>query len=340
MRLAFGLDSFLNCTLCDIAAIKSVDDAVDIFYCAVGYLRSCHLELDYDLKAPQFIEFTTGLLRNCLNVEDFDADQFVWLLESIREHFCLSSASFRSVCESVLGLISSGKIAQTGLDLLNAVSIISTSPSLQQFSILAETVNLVFQQVVDEITRFLNRFIFGSFIEISWDGEGDPEPPDQISTPLRLWKLYLTNIAEKVREHPALPDVLIVAFLDESLVFLSNYYGEVQATRTYSVKLRMDLLELIAVCAQYYPGNMDHAIKKKLWYLLYVVAISGCEDGNLVGVKPKECREKDEVYLGLKFTDRDLCDYPEALARLSAKFASEAEVFEPMTKFIRTNYSN
>jgi hypothetical protein len=315
-----------------------VDEAVDIFYCVVGYLRSCHLESDYEVRAPEFAAFVTGLLTNCFNAEDFDAHQFVWLVESIREHFYLGPATFRTICEALMKVISDGRVRQTGLRLLNSVSIVSTSPSLQQFSVLAETVNSVFKTVVQDVSTFIHKYLFGCFIGCLWEGQGSlDEPPDQLSCPLRLWKLYLANLVARVSAYPDLPDVIIVAFLEESIIFLSNYYGEVQPSREYSVKLRMDLLEAIALYHKYYPGNMDAATKKKLWYLLYIVAISGCSDADLKEIQQKDLGG-DDLYLGIGHTDRELVDYSDALSKLSAKFISEAEVFQAMIQFIRTNY--
>jgi hypothetical protein len=95
----------------------------------------------------------------------------------------------------------------------------------------------------------------------------------------------------------------------------------------------MDLLEIIAFCHKYYPGQMEIATKKKLWYLLYVVVISGCSDGGLEDVDQKDL-SGDELYLGIEHTDKDFNHY--ALSKLSAKFISE--VFQPMIQFIRANY--
>jgi hypothetical protein len=62
--------------------------------------------------------------------------------------------------------------------------------------------------------------------------------------------------------------VLIAAFMDDSLMFLNAYYGEVQASRTYSLKLRMDILEIVRLFEEYYPIKMPVDTKQKLWYLL------------------------------------------------------------------------
>jgi hypothetical protein len=339
MRFAFSLDSFLNCTLCDIQGIKSVDEAVDIFYCVVGFLQSCHLDSHFEVKAPEYIEFVVGLLTNPLAQPDFDAHQFVWLVESVREHFHLSAAAFRRVCESVLNTIRDLRLCQTGLNLLEKVSIISSSPSLGEFPVLAETVDKIFALVVVDMRNFVQTYIFSCYVRCGWDRVLWDESPIELCLPLRLWKIYLKNYVGRVRSHPEIPGQVVAVFLDISLHFFESYYGEVQAIREYARKLRMDLLEIVMLIKDNYPGTMTIETKTRLWFLLFLVAVSGAEDQDLIDISQKDCDQADDVFLGLEHSEKDFVDYKEALCRLSKKLEASQEVRQNMVQFVRKKYS-
>jgi hypothetical protein len=80
--------------------------------------------------------------------------------------------------------------------------------------------------------------------------------------------------------------------------------------------------------------------KQALWFLLFIVAISGASDGDLQKVQPEFGPQDQEIFLGVGHTDRELLDYPRALSMLRPKFESEfAEVFGSMVTFLTRNYT-
>jgi hypothetical protein len=142
-----------------------------------------------------------------------------------------------------------------------------------------------------------------------------------------------------MEKFPDIPKLVTVAFMDDSLLWLNQYYGEVQASKRFSVKLRKEVLEIVRLFEECYPIKMPADTKQKLWYLLLVVAISGASNEDLANVTKADCKERDEVYLGLAHTDKDFVDYRAALSRLSIKFEAEFELFPTMVQFVRANYN-
>jgi hypothetical protein len=83
---------------------------------------------------------------------------------------------------------------------------------------------------------------------------------------------------------------------------------------------------------------MGKDLLKNLWYLLYLVAVSGAPDEILAGVPGKDCAEKDQPFLGLAHNETDFTDYKEALARLRKKLESEPAAFPTMVQYVRAKF--
>jgi hypothetical protein len=274
-----------------------------------------------------------------LQIKEYDPNRFVWLIETMRENAFLSITVFRQICESTLEIFADGKTNESALSRLRSIIILSTSPTFQQIPTLKLVVDITFTKIVETQRDFANRYLFGGFIACGWTAEyADGEPSDQISVQLRLWRLYLVNLIARIEQIPEIPKFLITAFMDDSLIFFNGYYGEVQASKTYSVRLRMDILELVHLFEIYYPMKIPIEIKQKLWYLLLLVAISGCSETDLEHVIKQDCKESDELFLGVGHTDREFNDYLLALCRLTQKFETEFEHFPSMTQFVRAKY--
>jgi hypothetical protein len=338
-RFEFGLPSFLGCSLCDLSAITNVDEAIDIFYCLVGFVHSCHLPEVHEVNLPIYPDFLSQLLSAYLQIKDYDPHRFVWLIEAIKDHCHVNSRTFRSLCDQVVQLFADGATNETDMSRVRSVTILSTSPSIHGIAALQNAVNRVFMRIIQSQRIFAHQYLFGGFIACGWtEDAANGEPPDVISLELRVWRLYLTNLIRRIDRLSDVPKTLIAAFLDDSLLFLTMYYGEVQASKAYSLKLRMDLLEIVRIFEQCYPITMRSDTKQKLWYLLFLVAISGCADDDISQVVKTDCQERDEIYLGLAHNDRGFNDYKTALCRLSLKFEEEFELFPTMTQFIRANY--
>ncbi|OHT04644.1 hypothetical protein TRFO_27782 [Tritrichomonas foetus] len=334
MLFEFGLDSFLESDLCDFTNIKNEEELVDMFYATAGYMRACNLSDKYEVKANNFIEFVKRLLLVFTTLPDFDAHQFVWLVENIHNHLHLSRDLFKSICEDVLNKYASQDEGHNYLSRLHKMCIISTSPFLQQIPVLKTVINSVFKKVVEEQRKFVHRYIFGCYVNSLWDGEEEKT----ISEPLAAWRLFIMNLGARIKEKPELPNLLLVDIIDDSLSYFTGYYGEVQPSKGRSVNLRIDIFQIVDTCIQYYPGTIGIETLKKLWFLLYIVAVAGANDDQLNDVKQKDSKSPNSPYLGLEHSDRDFNDYDEALASLSKKFEAEFEAFPNMVEFVRKNY--
>lgn len=335
MLFEYGLDSFLASCLCDFTAVKNDEELIDVFYAAAGYVRACGLPEKYEVKAPHFIEFVNRMLIVHTTLPDFDAHRFVWLVEAIKNNLHLSTATFRGICESVLKEFANKDFEQQALSMLHKMCIISTSPFLQEIPTLKTSIDNVFKRVIKEQHKFTHRYIFGCFVSIMWDGEEEPE----LSEPLQAWKLYLENLDQRIKEKPELPNLLMMDLIIDSLTYFIGYYGEVQPSKARAVNLRRDIFEIVDLCIQYHPGKMSEETLSKVWYLLYIVAVSGASDAELEHVEHLDCKECSDPYLGLEHTDRSFADYKLALGRLSKKFEAEFQAFPSMVEFIRVNYN-
>jgi hypothetical protein len=339
-RFRFGLGSFLECSLCNLDDAKTMSGVIDVFYCLVGYVDSCHLEEEYVALAPNFVDFIDRLLLGFLKGRGFDARRFVWMIEKLKELAHLSPAAFRAACERALKLYVSGTTVVTGLARLQGILIISTSPSLHELPTLGGAVGTVFRQTLREQRDFTHRYVFGSFGTLVWTGDDHEQTADRVSCQIRAWRICLDNLVARVKARPELPQSIVVAFLDDSLAFLKPYYGEVQASRQFAIRLRMDAIAILSAFEASYPGEIPPETKQALWFLLFVVAISGASKEELSDVSPEGGLRDEEVFLGLERTDRDLLDYRTALRRLRPKFESEfEEVFGSLVAFLRYNYN-
>jgi hypothetical protein len=333
----FGLDSFLASSLCDLDAAKTDEAMVDVFYAVAGYVHACRLPSDYDVKAKPLVDFVIKMLITYGSFEKFDAHKFVWVVESVGQHLGFSEATFRNVCESVLQTFSDKSTARSGHPIarLHQMCLISTSPSLQQLPMLKQTINCVFSQVVEEQHYFTHRYIFGCFVRCLWEGEAT----GCLSDPLRAWKLYLVHMVDEIKRSPGLSDLIVLYLIEDSLSYFIGYYGEVQPSLSRSKDLRRDLFEIVSLCVRYHPGKIGQDTCKKMWYLLYIVAVSGADPSEFTDIMPQDCKEADSAYLGLSHDGVDFDDYGMALARLGKKFEAEAAAFPSMVEFIRKNYS-
>lgn len=335
MLFEFGLDSFLKSSLCNFKDIKNEEQLIDIFYGTAGYVRACNLPTNYEVKAPHYIEMVHRILKEFVTLPDFDAHKFIWLVEVIHDNLCISETTLRQICEKVLQDFSTKDSAQKPLPRLHKMCIISTSPFLQKLSMLQEAIDQVFKNVIAEQHKFIHRYIFGCFVNIKWEGEeiGD------FSEPLIEWKLYLENLDLRIKAKPELPNLLLVDLIDDSLSYFTGYYGEVQPSQGRSKDLRKDIFEIVDLSSAFYPGTMSEDTLKKLWYLLYIVAVSGAQDDQLKNVTHSDCKEKNQPFLGLAHTENEFKDYVMALSRISFKFSSEFEAFPAMVDFVRKNYN-
>lgn len=334
----FGLDSFLQSGLCDFSLVKTETELIDLFYSSAGFMRACNLDPKFQLKGDtltKFSDFVKRILTTYVSLPEFDANRFVWLIESIHDNLHIPDANFRSICEEVLKDFSKqNNSEESSLSLLHKMCIISTSPFLQSLSILNETVNTFFKSVQADLRKFVHRYVFGSFVNIQWTGEAI----EGCSEPVLEWKLYVANLCDRIKEKKELPTVLIVDLLDDSLSYFNGYYGEVQPSKERSVNLRIDIFEIINVCTQFYPDKIPSETLSKIWYLLYVAAFSGASNDDIKDINYQDPEEDNTSFLGLKHSDREFDDYRKAICVLGKKFEAEKEIVPQMIEFIRKNY--
>jgi hypothetical protein len=117
---------------------------------------------------------------------------------------------------------------------------------MQELPALRCAVATVFKQAIAEQRNFAHRFIFGSFGSLVWQGTDQEQPPDQVSHQIRPWRIALATLIARVRARPELLQSVVVTFLDDLMAFLKSYYGEVQASRSFAVRLRMDVIEVLS----------------------------------------------------------------------------------------------
>lgn len=353
MLFEFGVESFLISELADFSNAKTEDDIIDMFYGAAGFIRSCNLPANYEIKDQGFIDFVKQLLTNFSQIPDFDAHQFVWLIESIQDHLHIPMAVLRPICENVVHDYVKQEIKNDSFARLYKMCIISTSPFLQQLTMLQSSINTVFRNVLKEQRKFVHKYIFGSYVHIIWD-KGDlddqktqkkldvsDEEQDDFSRPtdpLISWKLYINNLAHRVKSKSELPDMLIIDCVNDSLDFFIAYYSEVQPLKDKSAKLRIDIFELVTTIKEVYPGDIPEEKLKNMWFLLYIAAVSGAPKELLDDVKHMNSPKGNDPFLGLEHTSSEFNDYKVALGRLSMKFEIEFESFPIMVKYIRKKY--
>ena len=190
-------------------------------------------------------------------------------------------------------------------------------------------------KVLEDQELFLRKYIFCSFACCDWESIEETRNTDAF----KCWKLYILNIAIKLQEKPEYPMEILSDLIDDSLCLFVSYYGDLQPTKHKSATMRMDIFAIVETAAQYYPGEIPDDTLKRMWYLLYIAAVSGAGDMDLQHCKPVENDISEAPFLGLDRTDCEFIDYKSALERLSKKFESEFNNFPRMVRFIRKNYN-
>lgn len=335
MLFEFGFDSFYNSRLCDFKNVMNEEALVDIFYAIAGFVCACHLEPTYVSNMSQYFDLIRKLLSMFIKLQDFDAYRFVWLVESIHEHLHCPNNLLKQTCEEVIQDYLNEE-EKHSMKKLYKLCVISTSPFLHQLPILRESIESIFHTVIEEQRLFVRKYIFICFSSNDWTGPRT----NKITEPLHCWVLYLENLAFRIKEKPELPILLLVDFINDSLLLFTGYYGEVQPTKEKSVNLRIDIFTIVDKITNFYPTDIPPDDLKMIWYLLYIAAISGASDFDLenIGSTIVESDEPDSPYLGLEKTQSDFLDYRIALERLGKKFEAEKDTLPNMIQFIRQNY--
>jgi hypothetical protein len=148
----------------------------------------------------------------------------------------------------------------------------------------------------------------------------------------------MQSLSQKVKERPELPGQIMIEQIDESVDFMSGYFAEIQPIKVRAIVMRANIFIIVGTIGQIYPGTIPASCLSKLWYLMYIAAISGASDDEIRGCKPDKGDKDSTPFLGLDLTQSDFCNYPAALARLSKKFETDFDRLPTMAAFIRANY--
>ncbi|KAH0787367.1 hypothetical protein GPJ56_008719 [Histomonas meleagridis] len=333
MLFEFGISSFLHSSTCDFASITNEEALVDVFYGIIGFINGCDLDKKYETSNKEYLDFTLKLLQIFIHFEDFDSYRFVWVIEAIKDNFRIATSTFRTMCEKVLEEYSKSEDKRP-LNKLHKLCVISTSPFLCNFPIVKETIENEFKLQIIAQRKFSRKYVFSCFSTIDWSTRST------VSTtiPYKSWRLFLENLNATIQEKPELPILILADFINDSLTAFNGIYGVAQPTRERSVILRMDIFAIVDSIVQFYPMEMDETILNKIWYLLYIAAISGATVNELEEIEYSEAPEPSDPLLGLERNATGFIDYRKALGRLGQKFKDEKESLELMIKFIRQNY--
>lgn len=333
MLFEFGFDTFLKSNLCDFTNATNEEALIDNFYAIAGFVSACNLDTTYVTNIPQYNDTIRQILLLFTQLHDFDAYRFVWLVEVIHEHLHLANNTLKQICDEIIQDYVNLE-EKRSINKLHKICVISTSPFLHSLPILRESINSIFQGVIEEQRHFVRKYIFGCFATNDWTGLR----VNQISEPLRCWRLYLFNLSYRINDKPELPNLLLADFLDDSLSLFVGYYGGVQPTKEKSVNLRIDIFNILELITQFYPNEMSNNTLRRLWYLLYVAAVSGASEKDLENLQFKDSNKSSLPSLGLERSNTEFADYRLALEILGKKFENEKDSFDNMVKFIRRNY--
>lgn len=334
MLFEYGFDAFRESNLTSFSNVTNEEALIDIFYAIAGFVSACNLPVTYQTSLSKYVETIHQLLSMFTKLPDFDAHRFVWLVEAVHNHLHLTPATLRNICESVLNEYIHAENDLTPVSRLHKLCVASTSPFLQHLPIIRQLVNSLFQQVIEDQRIVLRKYIFGSFACMDWS---DP-PAGTISEPLKCWRLYLINLVTRMQNKPELPPLLLADFLDDSLIMFVGYYGDLQVSYDASVNLRLEIFTVVELTAQYYATEMEDSTLKRIWYLLFIAAISGARESDLSEITPAKPPDPYSPFLGLERTGTDFSDYRLALSVLSGKLESESNMFTSMIAYIRKNY--
>lgn len=327
----FGFEAFSKSL--DMAHVNE-EALIDIFYAVAGFVLGCNLPQTFVTSLEVYCEFIQTILGNFMSLPDFDARRFVWLVEVIRTHLHIHEGTLRQICISVITEYLNSTSEKSASNKLYKLCVISTSPFMKKLDLLKTAITDMTTAVLADQQLFLRKYVFSNFAMCDWTSVGDKRNSDAF----KCWKLYIVNVAAKLQERPEYPMEIMSELIDESLALFEGYFAEVQPTWRKSANMRMDIFGIVETCAQYYPSEIPDDSLKRMWYLLYIAAMSGAGESEIGACKPAEEDDSDAPFLGLDRTDCEFIDYKLALAKLSKKFESEFETFETMAKFVRLNY--
>ena len=331
----FGVKPFLECNLVDFTNIANEEALIDIFYALAGFVRACQLEKSYETQNEDFVECIKKLLTYFVKLPDFDPHRFVWVVEAINSNLRIVTSKLKEVVMDVISSYISKEDTRKPLQKLYKICVFTTSPFMKNFTLLKQGINTVYRLCVEEQRMFIRRYIFASYPLIKYDTDERVLAP---TDPAVCWKLYVTNLSQKLDDKPEIPKMILIDLLDDSLILFEGIFSQIQPTRERAPTLRADIFLVAEVIAQYYPEPIKQDTLKRVWYLLYIAVITGSSEESLNNILPTHQQIPKTPLLGLEHTSTDFNSYPLALGYLSKLFEDEKENYPDMVKFIRAKY--
>ncbi|EAX88782.1 hypothetical protein TVAG_036620 [Trichomonas vaginalis G3] len=212
--------------------------------------------------------------------------------------------------------------------------VFSTSPLMQTFPLIKKCIDDTFAQFIEEQRIFCRRYIFSCFTSVDWKGKAENCLCDQV----KCWRLFVSNSSLRLKERPELPEAMLCDLLDDSMCFFEVFFADAQPTKEKCVDMRSYILQVAETVQEFYPGQIKEQTLHRVWYILFIAAISGALEPELNEIKYVDPPKDNTCLLGLEHNFSEFTSYPFALSVFGKKFEPDKETFEKMTSFIRANF--
>lgn len=329
-----GFDRFSRHPSCSMKNANNEEAVIDIFYLVTGFLLGCNLPKSYVAELPSYHAMITEMLMKFINITDFDAHRFVWLVDVIHTHLRLEESVMMQILVEVITSAMESPKEKSIMNKLYKACVMSTSTVMRKMDVVKQTINKLTQIVLLDQEQFLRKYVFCCFVSCSWD---EPRTHNHTDA-FRCWRLYIMNVAARMKERPEYPVDMMFDLIDESLRLFEGYYAEVQPSKSNALPMRMDIFGIVETCASHGPMELPEDVLRRMWYLLLIAAVSGATDQQIEGYRPALHDEYDTPFLELDRNKSEFADYTLALSRISKKFEKEASVLPVMADFVRQKY--
>jgi len=330
----FGIVSFLSSDFFQLSTIITEEDIIERFLYIIGFVKSCNLPEDHQIRSQKYDEYILKLILQYINNFSDKVECLLWIIDSIYDYLHLNSISLIGIIKKVIETFHN-KCTGTHMSKFMKLCYLSTSKHLNSNTVLQGFTDSVLADAIQEQHQFVRKYIFNSFVSCIWSGSHS----NLISDPLAAWRLLLSSKVHMKTIHQYTPDIVLIDFIEDSLLYFTGYYGEIQPSPDRSKDLRRDVFFIVDTSIEFYPSDLPQEVLQSIWYLLTIAAVSGASADQLENICPEENQMMNDPYLGLAKTDVDFVDYRVALNRLSTKFVGELDALPAMISFVRAHYN-
>lgn len=328
----FGVKPFMQSNVCDWKN-QSEEVLVDNFYGVAGFVRACGLSTTFEANNTEYHDFVKRILVSFIQLPDYDPHRFVWLVEACNGNLRIPSAKFNEMVQEVLDIVSKQDFEGELLQKLYKFCVMSTSPLMQSFPVIQQHIDETFAALIEGQRTFCRRYIFACFSSIDWSGPSSPNLCEQV----KCWQLFVTNTVFRLKDRPELPQALLADLLDDSMCFFEAFFADAQPTKEKAPEMRMDIFAVAETVQENYPGRIKDATLHRVWYILFIAAITNALEHELKDIKYIDPSKDNCCLLGLDHGPTDFSSSKLALAVLGKKFEPDEETFQKMISFIRQN---